>query len=137
MNNNYHRSRFDGAVIDWNFFFSFTTFNISNCNFSYNGFGDSTIILFGYPLVSFAHNIIYLSNSNYQNNKGTSIYVSSYYILHINGEVLFDNNTAHHGAGIHICCNSSVIFDRNSNVKFVNNFAYYGAAIFLRWYSIV
>jgi len=54
--------------------------------------------------------------------------------LHINGQVIFENNTAENDAGIHISDYSTVIFGKNSNVKFINNS---GAAIFLNDHSIV
>ena len=80
-----------------------------------------------------------LTYRNYQYNKGTPLYiVFDDFILHINGECLFDSNVAEDGAGIYIHDNSSIIFDKNSNVNFVNNHAFHsGAAIYLGSYSSV
>ena len=141
MNNNRHRGK--GAVIHCtNCYYeskSILTINISNCNFSYNGYSKRTsVIYFGSSSNAyFTH--IHLHSSNYQNNKGTSIYLSDYnYILHINGEVLFENNVAEHGAGIYISYNSTIAFDENSNANFMNNsVSHKGVAIFLGRYSSV
>ena len=132
MNNNLHGDY--RAVIDC---YNVLTININNCNFSYNG--DSGSILDFSSSLDTSFTNIYLTNSNYQNNKGTSIYLSGdNLILHINGEILFNGNTAEFGAGVYICCNASVIFDRNSNVQFVYNTASYdGAAIYADQYSSV
>ena len=132
MNNNLHGDYH--AVIDC---YNVLTININNCNFSYNEDSRSIIDFSSSLDTSFAN--IYLTNSNYQNNEGTSIYLSGdNLILHINGELLFNGNTARKGAGVYICCKASVIFDKNSNVQFVSNTASYdGAAIYVDRYSSV
>ena len=144
MNNNNYKEH--GAAIRCTFFDnlknikSWFTFSITNCNFGYNG-NASSILSFEYyfgNLNSITH--IYLSNSNFQNNQGISVYVKhANFILHTNGETLFENNVAPNGAGIYIGEeNSTVIFHKNSNAKFINNSAdYNGAAIFLNHHSIV
>ena len=136
MNNNYnYRYDSDDNVCCTISFAFMSTVNINNCNFSYNRYSESTIS-FGYSS-DITH--VYLNNSSYQNNKGTSFYLSGYnYILHIIGEVLFDSIYAENGAGIYICGNSTIIFDGNSKVKFLNNVVNYnGAAIYLDSYSNV
>ena len=129
---NYYRSNLVRCVI---FFASTCTVNINNCNFSYNGYSEGTLY-FGY---SSDITQIYLNNSSYQNNEGTSLYLlGCNYILHITGEVLFDSNVAEDGAGIYIHDNSTIIFDRNSNVKFVKNHAIrHGSAIWISNYSCI
>ena len=53
-------------------------------------------------------------------------------VLHISGDVLFENNVAENGAGINIIDQSTVIFDESSNTKFINNSVdHNGAAIYL------
>ena len=131
MNNNHYR--YHGACIYFGIFgytYDTPTININNCNFSYNGDSES-IVHFTHS--SYFHASIYLNNSNFQYNKGTSLYLlSDDFILHINGQVLFDSNVAENGAGIYINYNSTIMFERNSNVKFVNNsVSNDGAAIFL------
>ena len=135
MNNDHYRNY--GACIYFDYNYGISPININNCNFSYNG-DSKSIVHYGYPLIYYASSIyIYLNNSNFQNNKGTSMYLVGYsFILHINGQVLFDSNVAENGAGIYIKYKSTIIFERNSNVKFVNNSVHNnGAAIFLDYYS--
>ena len=100
---------------------------ISNCNFS--SYKAEAVIYFTDRLHGYN---TYLYNSSFQNNEGVSIYLTNHHILHVNGEVLFENNVAEDGTGIYITDHSTVIFGENSNVKFINNSAnYFGAAIFL------
>ena len=128
MNNNHYRHR--GACIFFGYEYNNSTMNINNCNFRYNGDSESIVHFVGHP---FYFRFIYLNNSNFQNNKGTSLYLSDpNSILHIDGQVLFDNNVAENGAGIYIDSISTIIFDRNSDVKFVNNsVSDNGASVFL------
>ena len=113
------------------------TIVISNCNFTQNE-GDRTnsLVYINAQTEDSDTNII-LSNSFFHNNYGKSVYLSNH-TLHINGEVLFENNVADYGAGIHISYFSKVIFDKNANVKFTNNSVYRnGAAIILNDHSSV
>ena len=108
---------------------------VRNCYFSSNR-GAKSLIYFEYTYV----NHMYLIDSTFQNNQGVSIYLSNnqHFDLHINGEVLFENNVAKNGAGIYIDGNHTVIFCENSNTKFINNTAdHNGAAIFLNDHSSV
>ena len=144
MNNNNYKEH--GAAIQCTIFNdlknieSSFTFNITNCNFGHNG-NASSILSFKYydeNVNSITH--IYLSNSNFQNNQGISVYLPhNNFILHINGETLFENNVAQNGAGIYIGEeNSVVIFHKRSKTKFLNNSVdYNGAAIFLNYHSSV
>ena len=136
MNNNHYGHH--GACIYFKYtnVYNNSTININNCNFRYNGDSESIVYFRGRPGY---FKSIYLNNSNFQNNKGTSLYLSNnHFILHINGQVLFDSNVAGIGAGIFINSVSTIIFDRNADVKFVNNSVpNSGAAIFLGFYSSV
>ena len=112
-----------------------TTFVITNCNFSHNKGATSLV----YINSQTKHADISLSNSFFHNNHGVFVYLS-HQTLHINGEVLFENNVAENGSGIHINYFSKVIFDKNANVKFTNNSrSVYpsGVAIFLNDHSSV
>ena len=130
-NNDHYRNH--GACIYCGYSYNTSTININNCNFSDNGDSKSIVYL------SCFRTSIYLNNSNFQKNKGTSMYLLGYnFILHINGEVLFDSNVAENGAGIYVDDNCTIIFDRNSDIKFVNNsVTNSGAAIFLDSYSSI
>ena len=148
MNNNHWRSH--GAAIFFNSIYR--NVNISNCIFHYNGEAES-IIYFGeidsddqyYSsfwqqnfIQSFIHLYLYLNTSSFYSNQGVSVYLSRPLTLHINGEVLIENNIAESGAGIYISDNSTVIFDENSTVKFINNSVdHNGAAIFTNHFSNV
>ena len=116
------------------------TLHISNCDFSHNGYAKS-ILSFDYHYKNYnSITHIYLSNSSFQNNQGIPVYLPhDNFILHINGEVLFENNVAESGAGLYINEeNSYVIFHRNSIVKFINNSVdHNGATIFLNSHSSV
>ena len=114
------------------------TMYINNCNFSYNENSERTQVFFERHWY-FPHSfkcILYLKNINFYNNRGGSVYVSSGCILHISGDVLFENNVAEYGAGIHINNNSTVIFGERSKAKFINNFVdHNGAAIYITHHS--
>ena len=107
---------------------------INNCNFSYNENSESI------QVDNIAHSfkrILYLKDSNFYNNRGGSVYASRC-VLHVSGDVLFENNVAENGAGIYNSYNSTVIFDENSNAKFINNYVdHNGAAIYLTRHSDV
>ena len=108
--------------------------NINNCKFSHNGKTESLLyyfILHDENFKSITH--IYLNNSIFQNNQGVSVYLPhDNFVLHIDGEVLFENNVAESGAAIYINEGSNVIFHENSQIKFVNNSVNHnGAAMFL------
>ena len=110
--------------------------NINNCIFSYNRNAHS-IIYFYYEHYNNYH-LLNLNNSVFHNNQGVSIYLSKGIVLHISGELLFENNVAENGAGIYINDNSTVIFDENLNAKFINNSVNHnGAAILLTHHSYV
>ena len=144
MNNNHWRSH--GAAIFLNSIYG--NVNISNCIFHYNGEAKS-IIHFGeidfrdqnnnfFQPQSVIHLYLYLNTSSFYSNQGVSVYLSRPLTLHINGEVLIENNIAESGAGIYISDNSTVIFDENSTVKFINNSVdHNGSAIFTNYFSNV
>ena len=131
MNSNHYKDH--GTAISCSLQNSPNAFiNINNCNFSYNKNAKS-IVEFGFG-GSLTH--IYLNNSNFHNNQGVAVYVSKSYILHISGEVMFEDNIAEYGSGIYITHESAVIFEQSSSVKFISNSVYYsGAAIFLKSFS--
>ena len=136
MNNNHYKE--DGSAIQCVHcnYWSMATINITNCNFTSNGDAES-ILYFRFSSRNYPTHI-YLSNSNYQNNKGKPFLLFDNFVLHISGVILFDSNVAEYGAGIYIHFNSIIIFDKNSNVNFVNNHAFHsGAAIYLGSYSSV
>ena len=97
------------------------SFIMSNCNFSHNN-GISLI----YTNKNTGNVYMYINNSNLYNNQGVPIYITNYAELHINGKVLFENNTADNGAGIYISDHSTITFGENSTVKFNNNTAING-----------
>ena len=105
---------------------------INNCDFSFNTHSKSII----YIRQSLKH--IYFNNCVFYSNQGASIYLSSCDDLYMNGEILFENNTAENGAGLYITDHSSVTFGENSKVQFINNSVHHsGAAIFLNNHSSV
>ena len=111
------------------------TININNCNFSYNENSESIQVVEYFP--RFIKRILYLKDTNFYNNRGVSVYASGC-ILHVTGDVLFENNEADNGAGIYISDNSTVLFDESSNAKFINNSVdHNGAAIYLTSHSDV
>ena len=121
-----------GAAIFSSLQNKFYLFTIQNCYFSSNKNAKSII----YFECSNDKHDIYLINSSFHNNQGVSIYLSSYSNVHINGEVLFENNVAKNGAGIYISDHSTVTFGENSKTKFITNTVRHnGAAIFLNDHS--
>ena len=106
-------------------------FTIHDCNFSYNNKMKS-LVYFENILPVLKYNKIIFSNSVFDSNQGTSIHAINHNIS-LNGEVLFQNNTADNGAGIYISDHSTVTFGENSDVKFIQNSANIeGGAIVLR-----
>ena len=112
---------------------------LKNCHFYFNK---------GISIISIANDYlnadystdstVYLINSVFRYNKGVSVKLKSSQgnhsiTLHVNREVLFENNVAENGAGISIIGSAStVIFGENSNTTFVNNsIDYNGAAMYL------
>ena len=90
-----------------------------------------------YDFFDYDH-LLNLNTSSFHNNQGVSVYLSKGIVLHISGEVLFENNVAENGAGIYISDNSTVIFDETSSAKFINNSVNHnGAAIFVTHHSYV
>ena len=111
--------------------FNHSVFTLKNCDFRSNRGAKSVILITQYGQ-KFKRINVYLINSSFSNNQGTSIYLENYYNLHVMGEVLFQNNEAEDGAGIYISDHSTVMFGENSNTKFINNSVYHnGAAISL------
>ena len=114
------------------------TIYINNCNFIYNSESiHVSINVYLHPSKS----ILYLKDTKFYNNQGVSVYVLSApgYVLHISGDVLFENNVAENGAGIYIKdLYTGVIFGKNSNAKFINNSVdHNGATIYLMRNSYV
>ena len=116
--------------------------NIKNCHFCFNKALDIIVIAnqpdFKPPQnPDFNNSVVYLINSVFCNNKGAAVKLKSSSILHIYGEVLFENNIADYGAGISLIGNAStVIFGENSNATFVNNSVdYNGSAMYLEDHS--
>ena len=109
---------------------------ISYCNFSYNR--DAKSLVYIENRYSKHNNNITIQYSKFYHNQGvTSIYVKNQKIT-LNGNVLFQNNTAKNGAGLYISDYSTLTFGKNSNVIFIQNSAYNGgAAVFLRNHSVV
>ena len=110
------------------------TFVLSNCKF----FTDNAGIYISTESLVYINaqteNInISLRNSSFYSSYGVSVYLSNG-TLHINGEVLFENNW---DVGIYIDNFSNILFEKNSNVKFIDNYAYRGTAISLKDYSSV
>ena len=112
------------------------TVNVNNCIFDSNG-AAKNILYFDHASKSFMH--IYLSNSKFYNNQGSSVYLpSDKYMLHVDGDVLFRSNTAKNGAAIYISEGSYIIFHKNTEAKFINNSVNHdGAAIFQSHHSSV
>ena len=119
------------------------TVSFKHCYFGSNEGAKSVIYFYTDPYdnnryFTYVYDVqIYLINTSFYNNQGVPIYLS-HQNLHINGEVLFENNVAENGAGIYMSNHSTVIFGENSNTKFINNSVYHnGAAIFLSDHSNV
>ena len=139
MNSNY---RGHGAAIYLDYYGepiyypSYSNASIINCDFSYNEDVKSIVYLRS-PDDSYSRSV-YLNNIKFYNNQGVSIYLTSYWFLHISGDILFKNNTAENGAGIYISDHSTVVFGENSNVQFINNSVdHNGSAIFMNSHSSV
>ena len=134
VNNNHYRGH--GAAIHYssstNNTINYSQFvlTIKNCNFSYN-------IMKSLVYLENKHNKIILNNSTFCYNRGISVYAINHKI-YLNGNILFENNTADNGAGIYISDHSTVTFVNNSEVTFIQNSAKYnGGAVFLRNHSSI
>ena len=90
---------------------------IQTSNFTSNGLAQSIVYIGG--CVNGCSDNIYLQDSVFIRNKGVPLYISDN-ILHINGRVWFEENSAHAGGGIY--SNSSIIsFNNKSSVEFYRN----------------
>ena len=110
-------------------------FMITGCNFFYNERAES-IIYFG-RLSTYTKfcECLKFQNSKFHDNIGVPIYLSNQ-DLHVNGNILFNNNIAENGGGIFISNHSNVIFHKSTTVNFTNNTATNnGGAIFLTNHS--
>ena len=113
---------------------------LKNCHFCFNkGFKNIIKISNGYAGIHNNTNVN-LIDSVFCNNEGVSVKLltgQSNSMLHIFGNILFENNVAENGAGISLIGNAStVIFGENSSTTFVNNSVdYNGAAIYLEDHS--
>ena len=123
--------------------------NISYCNFINNHQSKVSIAFEKILSIRISNNesikvsqyfsrILYMKDTNFYNNRGGCVYVSSGCVLHISGDILFENNVAENGAGIYVIDQSAVIFDESSKAKFINNSVdHNGAAIYLTYHSNV
>jgi len=122
VNNNHHKDH--GVAIHVRHLALSVTIN--NCNFSHNGPAKSLVYS------EYDDFKLWLSNTSFHDNQAVSIYVPGHGDIHINGQVIFENNIAENGAALYISDNSTVKFIKNSNVKFINNSVHNnGAVIFL------
>ena len=125
MNNN--RYRHHGVAIQYfspSLYYN-NTIAINNCDFSYNH-GTSLIYIEKPSKRIFRTIYINISNSNFYNNHGATIYLPKYAKLHISGKVTFGSNVADNGAGIYIGDHSTITFGKDSTVNFNNNTAVNG-----------
>ena len=124
-----------GTTVFYRFSKVFNVVTIKDCYFTTNKGAKSIIYIeqYGQNVLDLSKNITYVINSSFYNNEGVSIYLSiRYHVLHIIGDVLFENNIAENGAGIYITDHSTVRFGENSSTRFISNSVYHnGAAIFL------
>ena len=110
-----------------------SVFTISDCNFAYN-YAKSLVYI---ENTISRHNIT-IHYTKFCHNQGISFYAVNQNI-YLNGEILFQNNTAENGTAIHISDHSTIIFSENSDVTFTQNFTYKdrGGTVFLRNHSNV
>ena len=110
---------------------------ISNTIFEHN-LGDYSVIYlqgFFHPLrrpnpLNYNQPVI-INTSNFTNNIGSSIYLSSC-DLQLLGNVLFQNNTAENGGAMYLYQRTTVAIDVKANVHFISNTArLYGGAIYV------
>jgi len=91
VNNNHHKDHGAAVYVQYNGHFSFapaTAVAINNCNFSYNG-GAKSLVYIEYSGVT-----LELINTTFHDNQGVSIFVQNSDDLHIDGQVIFENNIA-------------------------------------------
>ncbi|XP_065889558.1 uncharacterized protein [Dysidea avara] len=106
---------------------------IFNTSFDRNVAGYSVLY---FPQVPLSAIKIQINNSNFTNNIGSSMYVSSG-ILHLIDNVLFENNTADYGAAVYLDQGSYILIDEQATVRFLNNFvSHNGGAIYIDMISI-
>ena len=111
-------------------------FTIKDCKFTYNEDTKSLVYMNENGTLGDNTNI-FLQSSKFCHNQGISVYLI-YQRLNLNGEVLFQNNSAENGVGIYIGNHSTVACGENLNLTFFKNSATYrGGAIFLTHYSSV
>ena len=134
VNNNRYRGH--GAAIHYssstNNTINYSQFvlTIKNCKFLYNRM-KSLVYLEN------KHSKIILNNSTFCYNRGISVYAINHKI-YLNGNILFESNTAGNGVGIYISDHSTVTFVNNSEVTFIQNSAKNkGGAVFLRNHSSI
>ena len=111
-------------------------FTIKDCKFTYNE-GTKSLVYMNENGTLGDNTNIFLQSSKFCHNQGISVYLI-YQRLNLNGEVLFQNNSAENGVGIYIGNHSTVACGENLNLTFFKNSATYrGGAIFLTHYSSV
>ena len=93
---------------------------ISNCTFTYNRVAKSLVYITNRN--SEHNNNVTICHCKFYHNQGVSIYVVNQKI-YLNGNNIFQNNTAENGTGIYITDHSTVIFGESSNVTFIKNYA--------------
>ena len=140
LQNNYYRGH--GAAIHYSSSNGVSThnklsmFTISDSNFVHNY--AKSLVYIETTVTKHDNNINFLS-VKFCDNHGVSVYAVNHN-LYLNGNILFQNNTAGNGTGIYISDHSTVIFGENSDVVFTQNSAKHrgrGGAIFLRDHSNV
>jgi len=106
--NNIHHKYHGAAILVQ---FNYVTYNapatavaINNCNFSYNGDTKSLVYITSGAKLE-------LINTSFHDNQNVSIYVLKSN-LHINRQVIFENNIAENGTGIYISENSTLTFGK-------------------------
>ena len=115
---------------------NFPLFTISDCDFAYNKC-DKSLVYIGNTISMRNNNNVSFHNSKFCHNQGVSVYAVNQNI-YLNGNIVFQNNTAENGAGIYVTDHSTVLFGVNSNVTFLQNSAdLSGGSVFLRNHSKV
>ena len=100
------------------------------CNTSFDNNIADYSIAYVY-VIPFSNLKVQVNNSNFTNNIGSSMFLSSS-ILHLIGNVLFENNTADYGAAVYLDQGGVVEIDEQATVRFLNNFvSHNGGAIYI------
>ncbi|XP_065889553.1 uncharacterized protein [Dysidea avara] len=109
---------------------SSSTGEVKICNTSFDkNIADDSIAYF--YVIPFSNLKVQVNNSNFTNNIGSSMYLSSS-ILHLIDNVLFENNTADYGAAVYLDQGGVVLIDKQATVRFVNNIvSHNGGAIYI------